>query len=87
MDDATLSAFIYPTAPVPLLSEDTRRQDYNNRIPFFYPNSKRTGITRLLLWQEYRKVNPQGYCYTQFCGLLSEFEKTSLPSSLCDSIA
>lgn len=27
----------------------------------------KTGVTRLLLWQEYIKENPDGYCYTQFC--------------------
>ena len=34
----------------------------------------RTGVTRLLLWQEYRKENPHGYGYTQFCHHLNQYQ-------------
>jgi transposase len=27
---------------------------------------KRKGVTRLLLWQDYKKNHPEGYCYSQF---------------------
>jgi transposase len=77
LDDAALSTLIYPAATVPAYTEDIRRRDYNNRIDYFLSELKRTGVTRLLLWQEYRKVNQQGYAYTQFCVLLSEFQKNS----------
>ncbi|MEK7227212.1 MAG: IS21 family transposase, partial [Bacteroidota bacterium] len=31
----------------------------------------RTGVTRQLLWEEYRKEQPQGFGYTQFCHYLN----------------
>lgn len=78
MDDAALSAIVYPSLSAPAPSEDPRRQDYDNRIPYFLSELKRTGVTRLLLWEEYRRANPQGYGYTQFCVLLTSYQKNRL---------
>lgn len=77
LDDATLSALVYPAAAEPPYNEDSRRQDFNNRISYFLSELKRTGVTRLLLWEEYRKGYPQGYGYTQFCVLLNEHQKNT----------
>jgi transposase len=80
LDDATLGQLVYPMTPDPAYDDDPRRQDFNNRINYFLSELKRTGVTRLLLWQEYRKTNPQGYAYTQFCVLLSEYQKNKQAS-------
>jgi len=34
---------------------------------------KRTGVTRQLLWQEYKLQHPDGYNYSQYCYYFSEF--------------
>jgi len=34
---------------------------------------KRTGVTRQLLWQEYKLQDPDGYNYSQYCYYFSEF--------------
>ncbi|MFQ5454013.1 MAG: IS21 family transposase [Candidatus Zixiibacteriota bacterium] len=34
---------------------------------------KRKGVTRLLLWEEYREENPEGYGYSQFCELYKQW--------------
>jgi transposase len=78
LDDASLSAIVYPSVPALPHSEDLRRKDYDSRIGYFLSELKRTGVTRLLLWEEYRKANPQGYGYTQFCVLLSSIQKNNL---------
>jgi transposase len=79
LDDASLSAIVYPAAPPALTeNEDPRKKDFDNRINYFLSELKRTGVTRLLLWQEYRRTNLQGYGYTQFCVLLNSFQKNSL---------
>jgi len=43
----------------------------NNRaLPDFaaiHAQLKEKGVTRLLLWEEYRAAHPDGYSYTQFC--------------------
>src|SRR5215211_9339256 len=65
LDDAVLSSLVYTAAPaVPsLISADPRRQNFVGRIDYFLAELKRTGVTCLLLWEEYRRENPQGYSY------------------------
>lgn len=69
MDDARLSAIVHVTAKQ--LQPDQRRSDFTSRIEYFLSELKRTGVTRLLLWHEYKKAHPQGYEYAKFCRLLS----------------
>jgi transposase len=40
---------------------------------------KRKGVTRRLLWEEYRSVNPNGLGYSQFCQGLADFQGTLDP--------
>jgi transposase len=42
---------------------------------------KRPHVTRMLLWQEYREHEPEGYQYSQFCDHYSRWAKT-LPISM-----
>ena len=35
---------------------------------------RRKGVTRQLLWEEYRAAHPEGYGYTQFCEYYKRFE-------------
>ncbi len=41
---------------------------------------KRPGVTLLLLWQEYRAVQPTGYSYTWFCQTYRAYRRRMLPS-------
>lgn len=41
---------------------------------------KRKGVTRKLLWLEYRQNNPEGYEYSQFCQLFKEWKSKLDPS-------
>jgi transposase len=41
-----------------------------------YQESKRKGVTLQLLWMEYKEENPDGYQYSQFCELFSQWKKT-----------
>jgi transposase len=36
-------------------------------MEYLYKEMKRRGVTLQLLWYEYRKGNPEGYQYSQFC--------------------
>jgi len=38
-------------------------------------------VTRMLLWQEYREGEPEGYQYSQFCDRYGQWAKT-LPLSM-----
>ena len=40
---------------------------------------KRPGVTMMILWEEYREINPDGYGYSRFCDLLRGFERRLSP--------
>lgn len=67
LDDATLGAIVY--ADSKQMQADPRRGDLKFRMSYFLAELKRTGVTRQLLWEEYKKENPDGYEYSQFCEL------------------
>lgn len=47
--------------------EVSRSADLENRMPDLLLELRRKGVTRLLLWDEYKSDYPSGYGYTQFC--------------------
>ena len=73
LDDGALSAIAYPS--LERLAQAPRRSDLTTHIPDFLEDLKGTGVTRRLLWEEYKKKSPEGYAYTQFCELLSREQK------------
>lgn len=77
-DDALLASYVYAPISIDAVnsSQDTRKQDFLSRIDYFISELKRTGVTRLLLWQEYSKDNAQSFGYTQFCVLLSNHRRS-----------
>ena len=40
---------------------------------YIHKELKRKGVTLMLLWQEYKSHNPQGYQYSQFCHLYRQW--------------
>ena len=44
-----------------------RESIFLSQINYWIKELRRVGVTRHLLWQEYRKEYPQGYGYSQFC--------------------
>ena len=40
---------------------------------------KRPGVTMMILWEEYREINQEGYGYSRFCDLLRGFERRLSP--------
>lgn len=75
MNDADLSDLVYPS--LKKFSADERRSDFTERTDYFLSELKRTGVTRRLLWEEYKKEFAAGYEYPQFCELLSRRKKLS----------
>jgi transposase len=47
------------------------------QFPYFEKELRRTGVTRQLLWHEYKQRYPDGYGYSQFCNHFSRWQKTS----------
>src|SRR6478609_7845818 len=52
MDDAALATIMYAHAKQS--QADPRREDFKLRISYFTAELKRTGVTRQLLWEEYK---------------------------------
>jgi transposase len=72
LKDAEIFCFLRENVSMSLSPVDLRRSDFDNRLDYFLSELKKTGVTRQLLWQEYKSSNPQGYAYTQFCEYLNQ---------------
>jgi len=54
-----------------------RRHRFDQQIDHFIKELRRKGVTRQLLWQEYRAKDKDGYGYSQFCEALNVHVKHS----------
>ncbi|CAG5074814.1 IS21 family transposase ISPpu7 [Dyadobacter sp. CECT 9623] len=59
---------------------DPRKVHFYGQVDYFAHELKRTGVTRLLLWEEYIKENPGGLQYSRFCKLLQDHLKIAQAS-------
>lgn len=72
LSDEDLAKIVYNPVTETKLSDPARRQAFTDRIAYFMSELKRPGVTRLLLWEEYRKECADPYRYTQFCILFKQ---------------
>ncbi|ASB50182.1 transposase [Alkalitalea saponilacus] len=78
MDDPILEAHLHVGNPAYKKSKEYI--DLMERIPYLLRELKRTGVTRHLLWEEYKQENPNGYGYSQFCFHLQQMSIAKNPS-------
>lgn len=69
LEDHALQQTLLPSEP---LGDDQRYQVLLESYDYFCNELRRTGVTRWLLWSEYRQSHPGGYCYSQFCKHLQD---------------
>lgn len=63
MDERTLGRLLFPSQPL-----TGQRRFVEPDFPNIHQELKRKGMTKQLLWQEYRQQYPDdGYSYAQFC--------------------
>ena len=63
MDERDLGRLLFPTQPL-----TGQRRFTEPDFPGIHQELKRKGVTKQLLWQEYRQAHPDdGYSYAQFC--------------------
>lgn len=76
LDDDSLAAIVY-TEDIEVLragrAKDERYTVFEQRADYFSSELRKRGVTRQLLWEEYRQENPEGYAYSQFCEHLSRY--------------
>ena len=54
-------------------SDESRRKDLHDYLPYCQSELPRKGVTRQILWAEYRGRYPGGYSYSQFCEYLKQY--------------
>lgn len=74
MEDDPLRQLLY-AEETPPLAEDERYKIIEPQLAYYASELRRRGVTRQLLWEEYRKDNPDGYQYTQFCEYIRRYHQ------------
>ena len=69
LDDPILEGKFHAGNPA---YKDERFDHFKANLDYFSKELGKVGVTRRLLWEEYRSDNPGGYGHTQFCYHLSQ---------------
>ena len=64
LSDEALSKIIFKVCSS---TEEKRLTHFNSQVEYWLDELRRVGVTRHLLWEEYRGQTPNGYGYSQFC--------------------
>jgi len=70
MDDAALDARLFPEESAPAVGAHPHPD-----MEYMHQELTRKGVTRQLLWFEYKGKQPDGYEYSQFCELFRQWSK------------
>ena len=60
--------------------KDDRFDHFKTKLDYFLKELGQVGVTKRLLWEEYRSSNPEGYGHSQFCFHLSQQQVALKPS-------
>jgi transposase len=77
LEDPVLEARYHAGNPA---YKEERFELLKSRFDYYTQQLKLVGVNRMLLWDEYRQQQPQGYSYTQFCFHLSQHLLARRPS-------
>ena len=77
LEDPVLEGRFHPGNPS---YKDDRYEHFKDHIDYFIKELDRTGVTKQLLWEEYRRDYIQGYSHSQFCYHLKQQQIASNPS-------
>jgi transposase len=77
MEDHSLERVFHPGNPA---YKDTRFDPLKANFDYYIDELKRVGVTKKLLWEEYRVSNPEGYSLSQFTHHLGQHQLTKNPS-------
>jgi len=77
IEDPVLEKVFHPGNPA---YKDTRFDELKENLDYYEKELNKTGVTKQLLWEEYRIGNPQGYSHSQFCFHLSQHLSNKSPS-------
>ncbi|MDQ3534768.1 MAG: IS21 family transposase [Bacteroidota bacterium] len=81
LENPVLEAKFHPGNPA---YKDERFDYFKAHIEFYLKELKRIGVTKQLLWEEYKQQKPDGYSRSQFCYHLSQQQLASKPSMVLE---
>ncbi len=81
LDEPSLQQILLPQQPV---ARDQRWLDLASQYNYFTKELQSNGVTKFLLWSEYRQKCPGGYGYSQFCWHLSQLDKAHQVRAVID---
>ena len=82
LEDPELEAALLSGHPA---YKDPRYEPLKNKLAYYNKELEQVGVTRLLLWEEYKSEHPKShYCYSQFCILLRGHRLAAKPSLVLD---
>ena len=84
LDEPVLEAKLFAGTPS---YKEERYTHLKDNLSYLAGELKKTGVTRQLLWKEYREAQPDGYSYTQFCHHLSQYLLAKTPSMVLSHTA
>lgn len=64
--------------------KDERYEYLKTQLDYFSKELKKTGVTRQLLWEEYKTGNLNPYSYGQFCWHLQQYLRSGKPSMVLE---
>ncbi|WP_187270292.1 IS21 family transposase [Pontibacter qinzhouensis] len=73
LSDTALAALVYPSKPES--KADSRLEYLLENCKDYQKELRQVGVTKYLLWQEYRRQVPDGYAYSQFCEHLKNHQR------------
>src|SRR5882757_6257404 len=76
MDDEGLELLLFPAPTAASQSDRRPAPDWL----YVEKELRRRSVTRLLLWEEYRAANPDGFGYTWFCTTFEAWKKRARPT-------
>lgn len=83
LEDPVLEAKFHAGNPA---YKDKRYETLKALLPDYLSDLKKVGVTKQLLWEEYRKSHPTGYSHSQFCYHLQQQQVASKPSMVLEHL-
>ena len=77
LDEPVLEGKLFAGSPS---YKQDRYDSFKDELDYFSKELQKVGVTRRVLWDEYRQSHPGGYRYTQFCHHLGQFLINKKPS-------
>jgi transposase len=71
--ESELAAIVYKSENTN--QPDNRFDELQRRFASYTDQLKKKGVTRRILWEEYKITNPDGYGYSQFCEHFARYNK------------